>query len=206
MAVMHYTLDGSIPDKSSPVYTGPLTISGDCTMKFRCYNSRGVAGELDSAVFRKTDFLPAAGTPAQTAEGLQVRWYDYKGDSCAGIEEAPLKKEFIFGSLEIPAGVAGNIGLIFEGYIDIPEDGIYTFYTYSDDGSILAIDGMTVVDNDGAHPRAERTGQAALKKGLHMLSLRYFDSNGGILEAGFTDRTGRHIPIPREMLSCSPAD
>ena len=206
MAVLHYSLDGSIPDKFSPVYIGPLTISEDCTMKFRSYNSLGIAGELDSAVFRKTDYLPAAEAPAQTTEGLKARWHDYKGDYCAGIEEAPLKKEFICGSLDIPADVSGNIGLIFEGYIDIPEDGIYTFYTYSDDGSILTIDGMTVVDNDGAHPRVERTGQAALKKGLHMLSLRYFDSNGGILEAGFTDRTGRHIPIPREMLLRATAD
>ena len=46
----------------------------------------------------------------------------------------------------------------------------------------------------------EKTGQAALEAGLHRLSIRYFDSNGGIFEAGFTDRAGRHTPIPAAML------
>lgn len=199
-ATLHYTLDGSIPVLASPVYDGPLTVREDCTMKMRCYNSRGVAGELKTAVFRKTGYMPAAEVTGKTSDGLKVRWHDYKGETCREIESAPLKKTMVCSEIGIPAGVSGNIGLIFDGYIDIPEDGIYTFYTYSDDGSILEIDGVTVIDNDGGHPREEKTGQAALEAGLHRLSIRYFDSNGGIFEAGFTDRAGRHTPIPAAML------
>ena len=92
-----------------------------------------------------------------------------------------VKKEGIY----IPEQVKGNIGLIFTGYINIAEDGLYSFYTYSDDGSYIRIDGQMVVDSDGPHSRVERSGQAALKKGLHEVEARYFDHSGGILEAGW---------------------
>ena len=121
-------------------------------------------------------------------------------DNCADIDEAPLQANFITDSVVIPDGVTGNIGLICDGYIDIPADGIYSFYTYSDDGSTLAIDGRTVVDNDGLHSRTERSGQAALRRGVHSFSLRYFDTNGGILEAGIIDSEGRRIPFSSRML------
>ncbi len=102
--------------------------------------------------------------------------------------------------MRIPEGVSGNIGLLFEGWLDIPEDGIYSFYTYTDDGSVVKVDGETVVDNDGAHSRIERSGQAALRKGLHRLEIRYFDSNGGILEAGLIDSAGVRRPFAAGML------
>lgn len=62
---------------------------------------------------------------------------------------------------------------------------MYSFYTYSDDGSYIRINGDMIVNNDGPHSRVERSGQAALKKGLHKIEARYFDHSGGILEAGF---------------------
>ena len=114
-----------------------------------------------------------------------MRWYDYDGDNCADIDEAPLQANFITDSVVIPDGVTGNIGLICDGYIDIPADGIY---------------GRTVVDNDGLHSRTERSGQAALRRGVHSFSLRYFDTNGGVLEAGIIDSEGRRIPFSSRML------
>ena len=39
----------------------------------------------------------------------------------------------------------------FRKLINIPEKGVYRFYTYSDDGSKLFIDGKAIVDNDGSH-------------------------------------------------------
>ena len=39
----------------------------------------------------------------------------------------------------------------FTGYIDVPTDGTYTFYTTSDDGSQLYIGYTLVVNNDGTH-------------------------------------------------------
>ena len=47
-----------------------------------------------------------------------------------------------------------------------PEDGVYTFQTRSDDGSVLYIHGEQVVNNDGSHAAIPATGMVALKKGF----------------------------------------
>lgn len=117
--------------------------------------------------------------------GLKADWYEYRGDACDSIETASFNASYVTEGIYIPEEVKGNIGLVFTGYVNIPEDGIYSFYTYSDDGSYIKIDGRMVVDNDGPHSRVERSGQAALKKGLHSVEARYFDHSGGVLEAGW---------------------
>src|SRR5581483_6819876 len=45
------------------------------------------------------------------------------------------------------------------GRIKIPRDGKYTFFTESDDGSRLWIDGKVVVDNGGLHAMEEKSGE-----------------------------------------------
>lgn len=64
------------------------------------------------------------------------------------------------------------------GYIEIPEDGTYTFYTYSSDGTILTIDGQRVVDNDGRHISKEKSGKMSLSEGRHRINLGYFMRGG----------------------------
>jgi hexosaminidase len=68
--------------------------------------------------------------------------------------------------------------LVFEGYIRIDKTTGYSFFTASDDGSILEIDGQEIVNNDGNHGLTEKEGKCLLEKGYHTIKLRYFDSGG----------------------------
>lgn len=198
--VVRYTTDGSVPTASSPLYEGPITVDADCTLMFRRFTASGKAGDTQRAHFVKSSLLAPTETGRTLSPGLTVRWYDYVGEACGEIESATLRSESVAASVAIPEQVKGNIGLVFTGYLDIPEDGIYSFCLYTDDGSTLKIDGRMVVDNDGPHSRTERSGQIALARGLHPVEIRYFDSNGGILEAGMIDAQGRRVPIPSQML------
>jgi hypothetical protein len=69
-------------------------------------------------------------------------------------------------------------GLKFAGYVDAPADGVYSFWTRSDDGSRLWIGDQVVVDNDGLHPAIERGGFISLKAGKHPLTVAYFQGPG----------------------------
>lgn len=65
-------------------------------------------------------------------------------------------------------------GVRFTGRLAIPASGQYTFILQSDDGAKLSIDGAKVVDNDGVHSSARKSGTVTLKEGLRDLRLDYF--------------------------------
>ena len=69
--------------------------------------------------------------------------------------------------------------LRYTGTITIPEDGEYTFYTQSDDGSRLFINGKQVVDNPGLHGIVEKSGKAKLEAGRYPIEVWFFDGGGG---------------------------
>ncbi len=192
---IYYTTDGTIPTRNSTRYVDGIVITEDTTLKLRCYTPTGHAGEIVTLSYVAADYLPAVEAKS-LHDGLRVDWYDFRGETCAKIDTAAFLGQYVVPTVAIPQEVSGNIGLVFDGYIEVPEDGIYSFFLESDDGSVLDIDGVRVVDNDGAHSRLERSGQVALAKGLHRLSARYFDYNGGMLKFGTIDSVGRRIPLP----------
>ncbi|MEY2988303.1 MAG: hypothetical protein RJB13_1824 [Pseudomonadota bacterium] len=69
-----------------------------------------------------------------------------------------------------------HYGMRFRGVIQIARAGTYTFFTDSDDGSRLWINGKLIVNNGGLHTRRERSGKIALPAGKHNIRVDYFQS------------------------------
>jgi len=67
------------------------------------------------------------------------------------------------------------------GAIEIPTTGNYTFFTKSDDGSRLYIDGVLVVNNDGLHAASEVSGTRHLTAGCHSIEIQFFENTGSEL-------------------------
>ena len=76
-------------------------------------------------------------------------------------------------------GRADEVGVLWEGWIEVPESGSWTFGTESDDGSRLWIGDEIVVDNDGLHGMVERTGSISLVAGKHPVRIAFFENGGG---------------------------
>lgn len=92
----------------------------------------------------------------------------------------------------------------FEGYLYIEEPGLYTFYTNSDDGSKLFIDDAVVVDNDGEHFAAEKSGDIELSEGSHTIKVQYFDRTmAEILEVYYSGPGFEKQAIPDSVLKSS---
>nr|WKN38187.1 PA14 domain-containing protein [Tunicatimonas sp. TK19036] len=95
-----------------------------------------------------------------------------------------------------------NFGFMYEGYIDITTAGAYQFYTSSDDGSALYIDGQRVVNNDGPHGKREESGKITLAKGKHPIKVVYFERAGSeVLEVSYQGPDIKKMRIPSEVLS-----
>ncbi len=112
-----------------------------------------------------------------------LRWYAYEGH----FDDGPLnldEMEPVDGGLaeimtEDPATREDYFALRFEGSIEIPRNGVYTFATESDDGSWLWIDGKLIVDNGGIHGMAWQEAEVELEKGFHEIRVEMFEAGGG---------------------------
>ena len=194
-ASIHYTTDGSTPTLESPKYDGNLVLTETTDLTLRVFRPTGKRSDIVKTHFEKTEYSPAT-TAAPSNPGLKATWYDFKGKSCAEITSAPVKKTYRVEDVTIPRDVKSYIiGLTYKGYINIPEDGIYSFFLSSDDGSMLYIDGKQVIDNDGLHAPGEVTGQAALKQGYHPIEVQYFDHGGGSINLKVCGNDGKEIPF-----------
>lgn len=72
-----------------------------------------------------------------------------------------------------------QFALRFSGMLSVPRAGKYTFFTTSDDGSRIYIDGQLVVNHDGLHGMSEKSGAVELAAGAHDIIVTYFDNGGG---------------------------
>ncbi|MEL7215378.1 MAG: Hint domain-containing protein, partial [Pseudomonadota bacterium] len=71
-----------------------------------------------------------------------------------------------------------DYGIRYTGEITITSGGSYTFFTNSDDGSTLTVDGTLVVNNDFLQPDTERSGSITLGPGTYSIEIEYFEKTG----------------------------
>lgn len=98
---------------------------------------------------------------------------------------------FNFGQTPAETGTVANFDISvrnrddqflfsFDGFIEILEAGTYTFYTASDDGSLLYINGELVVSNDGLHGVVEQSGNYTFASaGRYPIKVTFFENGGG---------------------------
>ncbi|MGE3809155.1 MAG: c-type cytochrome [Gemmataceae bacterium] len=112
-----------------------------------------------------------------------------KGFEIATLEQAIKKK------------LNSNFAIRYQGLIDIPETGRYKFWTRSDDGTLLKIDGKLIVNNDGMHPPQEKGGDVTLRQGRHAIELGFVQGGGGHEMAVFWQPpNGKREPVPAGIL------
>ena len=68
---------------------------------------------------------------------------------------------------------------LFVGTMQIGTSGMYTFWTVSDDGSDVSIDGVRIINNDGFHGTITKSGEMYLNQGTAVIRVRYMQNSGG---------------------------
>ncbi len=192
--VIRYTTDGSTPDMDAEVYNETLTLNKNTMLKARYFMSNEEVSNTVSAQYYFID---------PDKNGLNCKYYEGAWSVLPDYDALePLKTGRVYN---IEAGVLAekedNYALQFSGIMKIDNPGEYTFYTSSDDGSRLAIDGKRVVINDGVHGVETKTGKIFLDKGEHKIQVDYFEGGGGqMLEVGTMTQAGERIPLDPSVL------
>jgi len=117
--------------------------------------------------------------PSNLIQGINYSYYEGTWDSLPDFSQLTPIESGIADSIGFnEAWADDNFGVVYSGYIDIPVDGMYTFYTSSNEGSRLYLDENLLVDNDGIHSETEVSGSACLYSGYHTIRVEYFETTG----------------------------
>jgi alpha-L-fucosidase len=201
----YYTTDGTEPDTSSLVYTKPFSIGKTAIIKAISYSASYALPALPSVIVSRTVIKYEWKNGARIAKpqpGISYNYFEPTGkvslNSIAGTPAAFGLADIISNKLKKRTD---KFAFEFTGYVRIDQDGIYTFFADSDDGSMIYIDDEEIVNNDGDHGNVEKNGKAALKRGFHKIKVLYFDSGGGnSLRVSMQREGGVKIEIPKEFL------
>ena len=203
-ATVHYTLDGSEPTQQSPIFNAPLVLKNTTQINAKAFKdgfqpSSTLSILATKAVLNRGKII----LDHQPKNGTTYKYYEGHFQKVADMQQKHFVEKGIVSEPSLDkARQEDHYGFEFSGLIDVPEDGVYTFQTRSDDGSVLYIDQTLVVDNDGSHAAIPATGSIALKKGWHSYRLLYIeDYEGQHLSWAWELPSGEKLePIPASRL------
>lgn len=178
-AELRYTLDGSSPTASSAEWRGPLELTQSTRLRASAFYMSYAGGNEIDRTFTRLEPLPPTKQRA-TQPGLRVE--RFAGDFSNVPDDLDARQPdatTTTPTITLPANVGERVLLRHRGVLAVPKDGLYHFVLTSDDGSVLRIDGQTVVDHDGLHGPTEKRGTIALMAGDHTFDLVWFNRTGG---------------------------
>jgi S1-C subfamily serine protease len=178
------------------VALGGRAANGRMTVK---YLREGIPGEASLTL---APYPTPAGRPADgLKEGLHYRLYRGRFGRCPDFRRlTPVDQ----GTATRPAlgAIAGlpddDYALVLEGFVEVPETGVWTFLIGSDDGSRLYLHGDLVAECDGPHPLQFSGARLRLEKGVHPVRIEYFEATGNAeLELSLCRDGSSHRQEPR---------
>ncbi len=92
-------------------------------------------------------------------------------------------------------GDRSHFGVRVTTTLNVTNDGTYRFDVRSDDGVLLFVDGVPVVDDDSLHAPRTRSGEIDLGTGQHEIVIIYFERTGrNVLEVDIQSDAGGDYP------------
>ncbi len=173
-AEIRYTLDGTMPTKSSTLYQQPFTLSESAVVKAKAFAGENEESNTTDAFFRLVKSNAGNGVKYSYYEGED--WQFLPVFATLNPKKTGTKYQFRIDDIN---EVEGQFAIYFTSFLKIDEAGEYRFYTTSDDGSKLYINDEEVVNNDGDHGAIERMGTVTLQPGFHKIDVAYFNKAGG---------------------------
>jgi Alpha-L-arabinofuranosidase len=177
-ASIRYTTNGTNPTSTTgTVYSGPVSVGSTTTLKAVAYKS----GMTTSAVSTATYTINIPTGPSGTGTGLRGQYFNNLSLSGTPVlTRRDTRVNFGWGMNAPNAKVpADNFSARWEGQVEAPKAGAYTFYTRSDDGVRLWVNGQLLIDNWTNHSATDDTSSTTITLAAGQkvsLRMEYFDS------------------------------
>lgn len=190
--IVRYTMDGSMPSANSGLASKPIQINKNAVLKSAVFKNGKLNSMVSEGYFRLK--------PQNKKEPIRYEIFYLENlsfiPSLGNREPDATGNCFEVTSDEIKGLIRSNTAIRFTTRIAIDQTDNYRFYTRSDDGSRLKINGQTVVDNDGDHGVREKDGEIELQSGTHELEVVWFNGGGDAWLDVYIESTD----IPKQIL------
>lgn len=200
--MIRYTTDGTVPTHESALAEGVNTVraAASIVVKALCFKDGKAVSGVSDMLLTKAEIVPAVHKP-HTQPGLR---YGYFEGSWGQLPDfATLKNSGSGTVLNIDLSAKKqnhDYGMVFSGYLMVPETGVYQFQLSSNDGSKMIISGREL-PNDGLHGLEEKSLDIALARGLHPVEIQYFQAGGGdILKLEWKSKGMERCPVGSSFL------
>lgn len=172
---MVYTLDGTDPTATSAAYTEPIRVNDDCVIKIATVLPSGKMSRVRTVQVDRQKLAPAVNV-SDAKPGLRLKrvngyyrnvaeiaWTEntWETSVISTFEDMKIKRKDDYRILRGENAYAA----IAEGYVNVPEDGVYYVSSRTDQ---VWIDGKLAINNDGeVKVDSRHDNTVALCKGLH---------------------------------------
>ena len=181
---IYYTTDGSEPTEKSTLYTRPFQINKTTEIKFYAQKKGLLSSTVVAANIEKLGKTEIAHFEnyqgANFKPGLKYKYYEVDVLNVNELDAFKPKKTGLTTNFSIEErDNDGLFAFIYEGYIKIPKDGVYTFFLSSNDGGVLYIDDKKFVGREGPGTATPLSRMIFLKAGTYKIGEKYFQMGGG---------------------------
>lgn len=208
MTALKYTTDGTEPTAQSEAAKQEISLTDPKVLTVKAISNRKFFNKTVKAEFKEGAMLQAVSKPANAkAGGLKYSYYEGTWDSLPDFKKLKAVQTGLadkdFRLQKLPRGT--NFGLVFEGFLEIKEEGYYVFILDSDDGSKLWIGNKLLIDFDGLHGSGDpHTYLVPMQKGFHPVKVEMFQKEGGMeIFLGYVTpgmREPRPMQVPHDVM------
>jgi LmbE family N-acetylglucosaminyl deacetylase len=174
--------------------------SGSYSLTARAFDDGGASGTSSPTGVA----VESAGTPAPgSGTGLRGEYYDNSGFTSLRLTRTDAVVDFAWGegSPDPSLGV-DTFSVRWTGRVEPRFSETYTFYTVSDDGVRLTVNGQRLVDNWTLHPPTENSGTITLVAGQRYdIQMEFFENtSGATVRLLWSSPSQAKQPIPQTQL------
>jgi hexosaminidase len=173
-----YTLDGTEPTTAAIAYKLPFSVKNDANLNFAAFADGLLSSNTQSIALKIYHWQKSQLFP-NLKNGISLTIYETPITAVEDLlKQKPLQTKLVKNVSLSDTTRKEHVGLVFEGWIKIPEDAVYDFYLSGDDGTKLWIDNQVLIPSAHVNGSDLRTAKMALKKGFHQIKLAYLQIGG----------------------------
>ncbi|WP_051473922.1 chitobiase/beta-hexosaminidase C-terminal domain-containing protein [Aquimarina macrocephali] len=179
---MYYTIDGSEPTENSLRYNSPFEVKKSTKLKIKAFKKDLRSSYTTTLFLEKLESIDPRKLRTKLKNGLSYKYYEGIFRSVYDFsQEDPIQKGEV-SNINIESRLRDEwIGFEFDGFINIPKNGVYNFEISANDGAQLLIDNKELFESDGRKSFSfTQKNDIILSKGLHKFTIRYFQCSDNI--------------------------